>query len=445
MEKKKILIIGFGVSGKAAAKAMLDIGYDIYIYDDNIKNIEDTLKFENHNKIKFLFNSLELVSQEFDLLMKSPGIKPSNSLIKDLVARGKTIISDIELGYKFKGKSKLIAITGTNGKTTTTALINYILNSLNIESDAVGNIGVGAVNELINSKKEALVIECSSFQLDNIEDFKADVSVITNISSDHLDYHESKENYIKAKLKLLKNLDDNNFAVLNYDDSNLKDLGGSYKKIYFSSKERLENGLYCDGNFIYYISGQKEEKLIDCSQLILKGSHNYENIMAALGVCLAMNLDLKLAIDAIYKFQGVKHRLQFVRRYKGVDYYNDSKGTNSDSTIKAIESFSNNIILILGGYDKNEDFTDLLKLAKSKTKYLIILGQTKEKINKLAEDLGYKNIKIVFTLEEAILYANKIAVENDTVLLSPACASWDMYKSFEERGEEFINLVINLE
>ncbi|MDO5028377.1 MAG: UDP-N-acetylmuramoyl-L-alanine--D-glutamate ligase [Bacillota bacterium] len=438
MDEKKILIIGYGKSGRAAASAMTKLGWQVYVYDDFLKDLK--LSYQDKG-INFIYDSSQIFTEEFNLYVKSPGIKPNNPLIKSLKDQGKKIISDIELGYLFKGPEKIIGVTGTNGKTTTTSFIDYFLKKTKIKTKAVGNIGYGAVEDMIFTDKDILTIECSSFQLEDIDTFKANIAVITNVESDHLDYHGSLAAYIQAKVNILKNLGQDDFAILNFDDPILKKQDGNFKKIYFSSKTPLDSGFYCDGHLIYLIEDQKKKALINCQELIVKGSHNYENLMAGLAVAYALGLDLDLVIEAAYSFTGVKHRLEFVREYKGVAYYNDSKATNSASTKKAVEAFSRPLILLLGGYDKNEDFTELLKTIKDKIKVLIIYGQTKDKIFAIASDLAYEKIFKVDNLEAALIKAYDLAEENDLVLLSPASASWDQYKNFEDRGDEFINLV----
>lgn len=441
MEEKKILIIGYGKAGKAAAQSMVKKSWQVFVYDDFLKNIPEK---DLNKRISFIYNSSDVLSQEFNLLVKSPGIKPTNPLIVALKDQGRKIISDIELGYLFKGPEKIVAITGTNGKTTTTSFIDFFLNKNNIKSKAVGNIGLGAVEEMIFTQMDVLAIECSSFQLNDIEEFKADVALITNIDKDHLDYHGSQENYVQAKLNILKNLGPESYAVLNYEDPTLKKQEGPYNKIYFSSKTQLANGFYYKDGFIFFAKDQVEEKLINCKDLIVKGLHNYENIMAGLGVAYSLGINLEDVCRVAYEFSGVKHRLEFVRNFKGVDYYNDSKGTNTDSTRKALASFNQPTILLMGGYDKGEDFTELLRESKKKIKALIVYGQTREKICESARALGYENIIKTDDLKTAFNKAQDLASEKDLVLLSPACASWDQYKSFEDRGDEFVSLVNNL-
>lgn len=445
MEKyNDILIIGLGVSGKAAVTALSKLKIKVYAYDDNIKNISQIPEDISNLGIDFLFSPEIVMDKKFKLVMKSPGINPNHILIQNLKNAGAKIISDLELGYKYKGDEKLICITGTNGKTTTTVLVNDILNSGGISSNAVGNIGVGAVFELINTTKDFLVIECSSFQLDDVDLFKPNISVIMNITSDHLDYHGTTENYKNAKLNILKNLNKKDYAVLNFDDKNLKELRGDYNKIFISTLEKIESGVYLyDGKIFISEKGVSTEYL-DTKDIYIKGVHNYYNIMASIAVAEILKLDREIVKETIQNFQGVPHRLQFVRLHNGVSYYNDSKGTNSDSTMKAIASFDNPLIIFLGGYDKKEDFTELLNMGKDKIKAILAIGQTKDQVVNKALELGYKNIYEIDNLEEGINIASKISQTGDVVLLSPACASWGMFKNFEERGNKFIQLVEEL-
>lgn len=441
MNYKSILILGYGVSGKSAAKALLEKGLDVYVYDDRIKTQEDIVEDQLNNKICFLLNSLDVFSQEFDLIMKSPGIKPTNEIISKLLLEGKKIVSDIEIGYIFKNDQELVGVTGTNGKTTTTSLINDIINHSNKTSKAVGNIGLGAVDELINSNTDYLVIECSSFQLNDIDTFRPKVGVLTNITSDHLDYHGTFESYKKAKFNILKNLTKDDFGIINVDDKNLENIKGSYKKIEISGIKKVNNGFFYEEPFIYSSFNGQVNEVVDTRKLQIKGLHNYYNVMCALGASYALDLDMDLVLEGIYNFMGVKHRLQFVDEINGVKYYNDSKGTNSDSTMKALASFSEPIVIILGGYDKKEDFRELLDYGKDKIKGILTFGKTSDYIYKLAKELGYEEIYKVASLKEAMNKSRELTEKGDILLLSPACASWDMYKSFEKRGEEFISLV----
>lgn len=433
--------MGLGVSGKSAASAMLEKELIVYAYDDFIKDESQIPNDMKELGIKFLFSHDEVLEKIVPVAMKSPGIKPHNGLIQKLKAQNTKIISDIELGFIFKGEEKIIAITGTNGKTTTTVLTEEILKACGLSAKAVGNIGVGAVSELIKTKNEFLVLEASSFQLDDIDEFMPDLAVLTNISSDHLDYHGSKASYKAAKLKILKNLRQNQFAILNYDDPNLRELEGDFKRIYVSAVERLDRGIYLDEGKIIIATRPKAVKFLDIDEIKLKGLHNYYNVMVALAISEALGLDRIKVKNAVKEFQGVAHRLQFVREFQGVSYYNDSKGTNADSTIKALSAFNEPIIIFLGGYEKEEDFSQLLSYGKNKIKAILAIGQTGDRIIEEAEKLGYNNLYKIDNYQEGLEIAKAISEEGDVVLLSPACASWDMYKNFEERGNEFIDLV----
>lgn len=442
---KDILIFGLGISGKSALEALKDKNINLFVYDDFIKSKNDIPAGFSKKRYDFLFSEKEIYERNFDFVMKSPGIKPSHEIIKNLEEKGTKIISDLELGYIFNEKGKLITITGTNGKTTTTTLINKIIKENDYSSEGVGNIGKGAVSALINNEKDFLVIEASSFQLDNIEKFKSDISIITNIETDHLDYHKTKENYVKAKLKLLKNLKKEDMVILNHDDKILKNIDGPFKKVYVSVESTLKNGYFYKNDYIYKSENGIEKFILDTKDLNILGVHNYYNIMFSLAVSDILKLDLEKTLEAIYNFKGIKHRLEFVRNYKGRLFFNDSKGTNTQSTMMAIKSFDKPINIILGGYDKGEDFNELLNFGKGKIRSIYCIGETKDRIYNEGKDLGYKNIYKVDTLEESIKGAFASSKINDIILLSPACASWGMFKNFEERGDRFVEIVESLE
>lgn len=427
MELKNILILGMGISGKSIYNSLKEKKLNLYVSDSNEKNIEN---------IKEKFVSFD--KNKIDLVIKSPGIKPENEVLEEARKRNIKIITDIEL-FNMMSDKKIVAITGTNGKTTTTSLISSLLsNSYKIKT--VGNIGVGVMDAL-DSKDDYVIVECSSFQLNDILKFKPKISVITNITPDHLDWHGSFENYKEAKLNILKNQDDNDICVLNYSDSILKVIKPNSKTYYFSINDHGKKGTFIKDNYIYF-RDDNEYKVFNLDKLKLLGNHNLENTLAAVCVSKILNINDEIIEEALNNFSGVEHRLEFVRNLNGVNYYNDSKGTNPDSTIKAVESFEKDLILIAGGYQKNADYTEMLKIAKVKLKHLILLGETKYDIEKTAKLLNIKTT-LVDNLEEATKLANKISHKGDSILLSPACASWDMYSCFEERGNHFKKLVMN--
>lgn len=435
---KNILILGFGISGKSAANILLENGKNVYIYDDLlIKNGSNEI-IKDYPGLTFLNNKEDIEDLSWDFIMKSPGIKPSSEIIEFLNRKNLSYYSDIELAYRLKKDEKIIAITGTNGKTTTTLLLEKILKNANINAKAVGNIGLGAVEEIGKHTSQVYVVECSSFQLEDIEYFKPDMAIITNIDSDHLDYHGSKENYINAKLKLLKNFDNESLLVT---DSSLAEKyrlnDRNFQKLYSNISGNFGDA-YFDGKYIYLDS----EKFIDMEDLFLRGDHNIQNIMDALLVANYMGLDKESIKNTVKEFRSVDHRLEFVDEVSGVKYYNDSKGTNPNSTEVALKAFDKeDVILIMGGYDKGDSFTKLLSGNKNKIKALIAFGDTKEKISNQAKDSGIATIICVENLKNALEQAVKYASLGDIVLFSPACASWDMYKNYEERGNEFKELV----
>lgn len=442
----RILVLGLGISGKSAVNTLLKLGHIVSVYDDFINSEDDVPEDFKDPRINYVYDFENLLSNQYDAVMKSPGIKPGNGAVVLLKKANYSIISDIELGYMLKGHSNIIAVTGTNGKTTTTTLINEIINKCGIKSSAIGNIGVGAISDFVFSEDEYLVVECSSFQLDDIYAFKPEISVITNITVDHLDYHGDYDSYIRAKLNVLENQDQGDVAILNYDDEILKNLSNvNAEVIYVSAKAELADGIYYKDGIIKISENNQEIFSLECDKVFIRGLHNYYNIMYSLAVAYKLNLNLDMVRKAIYDFKGVHHRLEFVLERNGIKYYNDSKGTNPDSTEKAIDSFEEPIVIILGGYDKKIDFTPLLEYGKSRIKSIVTLGETKNLIYDTALSLGYKSIIKVDTLEEAVHKAKDLAESGDVVLLSPACASWDMFKNYEVRGNEFIEIVKTME
>lgn len=442
----RILVLGLGISGKSAVDTLLKLGHTVSVYDDFINSEADVPDNYKNRNINYIFNFEDILSKQYDYVMKSPGIKPINGAVSLIKQANYRIISDIELGYMLKGKSKLLAVTGTNGKTTTTTLINEILNKCGKTSSAIGNIGVGAISDFVFSEDEYLVIECSSFQLDDIYTFKPDISIITNITVDHLDYHGDYNSYIRAKLNVLENQLESDLAILNYDDEILRNLSNVKAEVIFvSGLHKLENGIWYENGYINISENYQVIFQLECDKVFIKGMHNYYNIMYALAVAYKLDLNLEAVQNAIYKFKGVPHRLEFVADIKGIKYYNDSKGTNPDSTEKAIDSFVEPIVIILGGYDKKVDFTPLLQFGKDKIKAIVTLGETKNLLYDTAIGLGYDKVFIVDTLKDAVHKSNELATDGDIILLSPACASWDMFKNYEVRGNEFIDIVRSME
>lgn len=437
IENKNILIMGFGVTGKTALKFLKEFPCKIYVYDSN----QDLHKL-NVEEDFIIFKEEDL--DDIDLIVKSPGIYPFHELLEKAREKNIEIISDIELSYRNLKTENVIAVTGTNGKTTTTTILGDILRRV-AKTYVVGNIGRG----ILEITKEAsdddyVVIEASSFQLEDTIKFKPHIGVLTYVTSDHLDWHKTRQNYVDAKFKIFKNQDENDFAILNYED---KDLAEEYKlkaeKYYFSMEKIGDKGAYIDNGKIYFNNGEKTEEVLDIKDIKIPGDHNIRNIMAAIIACRLLNVDLDLIKKSILSFTGVEHRIEFVREVDGVKYYNDSKGTNPDSTEVAVAAMDGDVVLIAGGYDKGAAFDNLIEKSKDKIKTAILFGETAEKISNSCKKSGVE-FYITEDLKKAVELARKLSSSGDDVLLSPACASWDMYKSYEIRGQHFKDLVKEL-
>ncbi|MCL2859095.1 MAG: UDP-N-acetylmuramoyl-L-alanine--D-glutamate ligase [Oscillospiraceae bacterium] len=454
---KYVLVAGSGISGIGASKLLLKRGKKVIVYDKNINlDKNDIISKINMNDIRkdnfevLLGEITKEVIDKIDFCVISPGISLEEVFVKALKEANIPIWSEIELAYKY-GNGKIAAITGTNGKTTTTALTGQILSKYCGKENTfiVGNIGMPYTDEASYMNENSVVaLEVSSFQLETIINFHPTVSAILNITPDHLDRHQTMENYIKIKESIIKNQNSNDTVVLNYEDIVLRNFGQSNikpKVIFFSSKTELTDGLYLEDETIFW--NKNNEKLIigKTSDFNLVGQCNYENIMAAVAITYSMGVPLEIIKNEICKFTAVEHRIEYTATKNGVTYYNDSKATNPDAAIQGIKAMKNPTILIGGGYDKGSEYDEWIKYFKNKVKLLILLGQTKDKIADCAKKYGFNNIVFVESIEEAVSIAEQNAVKGDSVLLSPACASWDMFKSYEERGKIFKKLVNKLD
>lgn len=437
LENKNILIMGFGVTGKSSLKFLREFPVKIYIYDKKIdlqslKVDEDFIIFKDEDLDKI------------DLIVKSPGIYPFEDLLVKAREKNIEIISDIELSYRYLKTDNVVAVTGTNGKTTTTTIVGDILKR-KAKTFVVGNIGRGILEITKEAKKDDfVVIEASSFQLEDTINFKPHIALLTYVTSDHLDWHKTTENYVKAKLKIFANQDEDDFAILNYEDRNLaKKHNIKAQKYYFSMEKISEKGSYFEDGKIYYNDGKSTEEILEVKDLKIPGVHNIKNVMAAIIIAKLFGIDSNTIKRSISSFTGVEHRIEFVRELNGVKYYNDSKGTNPDSTEVAIAAMDGYVILIAGGYDKNSNFDNLIEKSKDKLKTVILLGETADKISNSCKKSKVE-FYIVKDLNKAVELAKKLAVKGEDVLLSPACASWDMYSNYEARGRHFKDLVREL-
>lgn len=435
---KKVLVYGLGVTGISSVKALDKLRFEVYTYDKNKKNINE-LEGYNYSPIS------DSNFGKYDFVLKSPGIKPSDDIVK-ILEKDNEIISDIEASQRLFSEKEKIAITGTNGKTSTTSMVTHILNECGHPAYAVGNIGEGILWQMYD-KKGVFVEELSSFQLHDTQTYKPHIGAILNIKEDHIDWHGSFEDYINSKLKLAANQDERDYLVINHEDEISKNHLEDFKaQVYeFSSQNIVDRGLFLDDNKICFRNGGYNiGEILDVRDLSVIGKHNYENVMAAILLTYLYGLDLVDIVKAIKTFKSISHRLEYVRTLSGIDFYNDSKGTNVDSSVKAIESFDRPILIIAGGYDKHIDYTDFVKAFKKNGKVMVLMGATKEKLRTLCEKYQIKYI-LVEDMKEAIVTAYENGEKGDVVLLSPASASWDMYKSYEVRGDEFKALVNRLE
>ena len=355
------------------------------------------------------------------------------------------VVGEIELAYEL-GKGEVLAITGTNGKTTTTALLGEIMKAVYDSAFVVGNIGIPYTNVVDETRDDSVIVaEMSSFQLESIVDFRPRVSAVLNITPDHLNRHHTMEAYIQAKKNVAINQTAEDTCVLNYEDEVLSEFGETLqtKVLYFSSKRKLDKGIYLDdGNIIY----RNPDECLVCNvkELKLLGVHNYENVMAAVAMAAAYGVPMDSIRKTIKEFAGVEHRIEFVAEKNGVAYYNDSKGTNPDAAIRGIQAMNRPTYLIGGGYDKQSEYKEWIESFDGKVKKLLLIGQTREKIAKEAEECGFTDIMLLDTFEDAVLTAAKLAEPGEAVLLSPACASWGMFKNYEERGDKFKEIVNSL-
>lgn len=445
--KKRIVILGAGESGVGAALLAKQKDFDVFVSDGGI--IKPSFKEELMlNEIPFEegMNSKEKILNA-SLVIKSPGIPEKNELIKEIRKQGIEMISEIEFGYWYKGDSKIIGITGSNGKTTTTALAGHICKTADLDSAIVGNIGFSFARQVAVDPKKLYVIEISSFQLDDIKYFRPDVAVLTNITEDHLDRYEYKfENYIKSKFRIIENQTEKDVFIYNDDDEITKKYLNKFLKksnpLPMSTNKELPEGAYIV-NAKMHLKWQNEEMQMNVEDFAIKGKHNQYNTMAAGISAAVMGIRKEKIRDAIQTFKSLEHRMSTVATVRGVEFINDSKATNVNSTWYALESMTKPVILILGGVDKGNDYSLLKDLVKEKVKAIVCMGINNDKIH---EAFG-KDVQLMVntkSAKDAVESAFHFADKGDVVLLSPACASFDLFKNYEDRGMQFIEAVKDL-
>lgn len=447
---KKVLVVGSGISGVAAAELLKKKGNEILLFDGNKELDVEALK-----KKALVFSDVEIILGELsdedleqvDLAVFSPGVPTDIPMAEQIREKNIPIWGEIELAYYF-AKGPVAAITGTNGKTTTTALTGEIMANYFKDVKVVGNIGIPYTSVAADTTEETVTVaEISSFQLETIHEFHPKVSAILNITPDHLNRHHTMECYIQTKESITKNQTPEEVCVLNYEDAVLRAFGAEAgcKVLFFSSARRLDTGLYLEGESIYYAISGKAEKVIDVNELNILGVHNYENVMAATGIALSMGVPMEKIRETLKAFQAVEHRIEYVTEINGVRYYNDSKGTNPDAAIKGIQAMNRPTCLIGGGYDKQSEYDEWIESFDGKVKMLVLIGQTREKIAACAKAHGFSEVVLCDSLQEAIDVCHENAKSGEAVLLSPACASWGMFKNYEERGRIFKEYVRNLQ
>ncbi len=442
---KNVVVLGMGLSGVSAAVLMYQKGANVIINDckprEELLPFLDALKPYPNIKIVTGGHPESIVNSHTDLVVKNPGVPMD---IKPLVRARKLrvkILTEIEIAYLFT-KAPIIGITGTNGKTTTTALVGEIFKNDGRKVFIVGNIGVPLCDIALQAPSNSfLVTELSSFQLEGIDKFKPFISAFLNISEDHMDRHLNIDNYLEAKKQIFKNQTEKDAAVINADDPLLVGLekGIKGRVIFFSRKRILKRGIYVKDEHIVIGEEGKITKVCPLEEASLPGKHNLENMLAASAISWAAGIRIETIGRTLRSFKGVAHRLENVGTFRNIIFINDSKGTNTGATIKALESFPNKVILIAGGKDKGADFEELAPFIKKRVKHLILLGETRDKIARAVQVQkgDFTNIILVNSIEEAVKESYRLAVEGDVVLLSPACASWDMFNNYEERGNEF--------
>lgn len=446
---RKVLVFGAGISGIGAAGLLEANGADVILYDGNEKLDPASLKEQLGEKSSAAVLTGKLPQEtitSLDMAVLSPGVPTDLPVVLAMKEAGVQVIGEIELAYQF-GKGDVLAITGTNGKTTTTSLLGQIMKQAREEVYVVGNIGNPYTAVAGQMTEQAVTVaEISSFQLETIREFRPKVSAILNITPDHLNRHHTMEAYIEAKENIAVNQTEDDFCILNYEDRLLREFGENLraKVLYFSSQRKLEEGIFLeDGGIVLCLNGQKET-ICHVDELQILGTHNHENVMAAAAMAYVYGVSAQTIRKSVLSFGGVEHRIEYVAEKNGVAYYNDSKGTNPDAAIKGIRAMKRPTVLIGGGYDKDSEYTEWIESFDGKVKKLILLGQTREKIARDAKKCGFTDYVFADSFEEAVHMAVKEAVSGDAVLLSPACASWDMFPSYEVRGDKFKEIVNSL-
>ena len=444
---KRILVVGMARSGVAAAELLLRNGATPVLNDrktlDELDGALDSLEGAACD-LRLAQDPVKLLS-EVDGLVISPGVPIDAPVVTAAKEMGVPMVGELELAYSLL-KAETLAISGTNGKTTTTTLVGKIFENAGRVTHVAGNIGypLSAV-AAVARKEDVAVVEVSSFQLESIRTFHPHVAALLNITEDHLNRHGTMAQYIRLKQRIFENQTERDVAVLNMDDPTLLKMAGKLKGqiAFFSRTQKVENGAFVeDGRIVWQWKGERRS-ICDADQILIPGPHNLENALAATAIACAMNVPAPVIRHTLMTFTGVEHRIEKVRVFKGVTYINDSKGTNVDSTIKAVQSMKAPTVILLGGYDKHTDFAPLCSEIKQSGQiaHAVVMGETAAQIRKQLEEAGYTAVVQAYSLQDAVEKAGALAVSGGNVLLSPACASFDMFRDYEQRGEVFKQIV----
>lgn len=446
LQDKTALVIGTGKSGIGAARLLAKVGAKPILFDNNkeLKRTELEEKTKDIQPLRIEIGTLsEELRESISLLVISPGVPIDSDMVVEFQKKNIPVWGEIELADHF-ARGCVVAITGTNGKTTTTTLVGDIMKAYYDSVFVVGNIGNPYTDIALETRDESVVVaEISSFQLETVHRFAPRVSAILNITPDHLNRHHTMECYVATKEEIAHNQTGEDVCVLNYEDKYTRAFGQHCKArvVYFSSKQKLPEGIYLQGEEIVLAENEKEQVLMNIHEMNLVGMCNVENVMAAIAISRAMQVPMEIILDTVKHFKAVEHRIEFVATKNGVDYYNDSKGTNPDAAIQGIRAMSKPTVLIGGGYDKGSEYDEWIENFDGKVKAFVLLGQTKEKIAACARAHGIENIILADSFEEAFSICVKEAEPGDAVLLSPACASWGMFPNYEVRGKMFKEMV----
>ncbi len=441
VKNQTFLVLGVSKSGMSSAKNILTRGGKCYLYEElSNQKIKDSIsELVGLGAVVIGVDEVEQVLNQVDVVVISPGI-PINHRVAVLAKQlNKKIMGELEFGYQLLAPT-IIAVTGTNGKTTTVSFIDAIFNKAKLNCSLCGNVGLPLTSVIEDKNDKIYIVEVSSFQLESTSDFKPHIACFINFSPDHLERHYTMQNYLYLKKRIFKNQSQSEYAVINYDDENIKEIAGEIKsKLIYVSLNQVVDGAYVQDKTLYY----KGEKIIDMNDLALSGEHNIYNALFAICVSKIMGISSEIISEALKEFKGVRHRIEFICKQNGISFFNDSKATNTASTISAIKSMKNSTILIVGGSEKGEDYKRLFsEINSSKIIHTVITGASGLNMIKACEEVGYKNYTLTTTFKNAVSISKALAKEGQNVLLSPACASFDSFKNYVERGDKFIEIVM---